>query len=148
MKLKWTYEACRKDALKYASRGEWSNKSPSAYQAARRGGWLDNVCKHMQPQRKPPGYWTLARCKTKAKAFVTRAEWQREHRASYNAAYAKGWLDKCLPVSVVQKSWTLEKAKTAAAPFETRTKWARADPAGYRAAGRHGWLDECFPLTG
>ena len=41
-KCKWTYETCLEEARKYKSRGEFSKKCGSAYQVARKNGWLDD----------------------------------------------------------------------------------------------------------
>jgi hypothetical protein len=39
--LKWTYEACKAEASKYASRGEFLNGSKTAYFKSSKNGWLD-----------------------------------------------------------------------------------------------------------
>jgi superfamily II DNA or RNA helicase len=44
----WTLEKCKKSALSYNSRSEWSIKEPSAYIIALRNGWLDVCCQHMR----------------------------------------------------------------------------------------------------
>ena len=47
MKLYWTYDKCKEEALKYKARGEFSQKNPTAYQRALRKEWLDEICVHM-----------------------------------------------------------------------------------------------------
>jgi len=42
----WTISELKKEALKFNSRAEFQRKS-AAYQAARRKGLLNNICKHM-----------------------------------------------------------------------------------------------------
>lgn len=37
----WTYERCKEEAGKYKSRNDFCVSNCSAYQAARRNGWLD-----------------------------------------------------------------------------------------------------------
>ena len=37
---KWNYEKCRNEAKKYTSRGEYAKNSKTAYQVARKNGWL------------------------------------------------------------------------------------------------------------
>lgn len=44
---KWSKEAIRKDALKYKTRSSWCANSPGAYDAAKNGKFLDEVCEHM-----------------------------------------------------------------------------------------------------
>jgi predicted GIY-YIG superfamily endonuclease len=43
----WTLPACREEAAKYNSRTEFRALSSGAYIAAKRDGWLDDVCSHM-----------------------------------------------------------------------------------------------------
>lgn len=47
MRIKWTEEKCKDEALKYKSRGEFQKKSGSAYTASIRLHILDDVCSHM-----------------------------------------------------------------------------------------------------
>jgi hypothetical protein len=44
----WTYENCKKEALKYNTKGEFSKKSTSAYMKCLENNWIDDVCKHME----------------------------------------------------------------------------------------------------
>lgn len=43
----WTKERCQEEALKYRSRSEFTKSNKGAYNAARRNGWLDEICSHM-----------------------------------------------------------------------------------------------------
>jgi len=45
--LKWQYDDCKEEALKYKTRKEFSIKSRSAYISAYRNKWLDDICSHM-----------------------------------------------------------------------------------------------------
>ena len=40
--LKWTYDACKTEAGKYASRGEFFKGSKTAYSKSSKNGWLDD----------------------------------------------------------------------------------------------------------
>ena len=46
-KLHWTLEKCMKDALRFNGRREWYRESSAAYGSAKRNGWLDKCCHHM-----------------------------------------------------------------------------------------------------
>ena len=48
----WTKERCKEETLKYNTRSEFQKGSESAYQAARKNGWLDDICKHMPRKTK------------------------------------------------------------------------------------------------
>lgn len=43
----WTFERCQAEALKYETRKSFELGTISAYQTARRNGWLDQICTHM-----------------------------------------------------------------------------------------------------
>ena len=47
-KLQWTLEKCLIDAKRFTGRREWSMKSSAAYGSAKRNGWLDQCCAHME----------------------------------------------------------------------------------------------------
>lgn len=93
----WTLERCMDDAAKYKTRSEWQKLSVSGYDAAKRKGWLDQCCDHMDPEAhgKPNGYWTLERCMEDAAKYSSRREWQYSQGSAYVAARKKGWLDQC-----------------------------------------------------
>ena len=46
--IKWSYEKCEKEALKFKTRNEFRKNSYGAYNRARKKGWLDKVCSHMR----------------------------------------------------------------------------------------------------
>ena len=93
----WTLQRITSEAKKYETRTTfykgtnvlffpslilWStlNIREAPYIAAYRRGWLDRVCTHMQPDRKPPGYWTRKRVLTEAKKYSGRAEFFKQAR--------------------------------------------------------------------
>ena len=51
-KIKWTYEKLAEEAKKYNSKKDFKLFSHSAYVTAVRNGVLDDICRHMQRQRK------------------------------------------------------------------------------------------------
>jgi hypothetical protein len=44
----WTFENCRREALKYKSRHEFAKTKSWCYQTALSNNWLDEICKHME----------------------------------------------------------------------------------------------------
>lgn len=60
--LYWTLDRCQKEAKKYVTLRDFINESGSAYNAAKRKGWLELVCAHMLRTNMPAGYWTKAQC--------------------------------------------------------------------------------------
>lgn len=89
----WTEQLCKNEALMYKTRTQFRKKSNGAYAAARRNGWLNNICSHMKEMCKPPNYWTLELCKSKAIQYKTRSEFRKNFSGAWNAARRNGWLD-------------------------------------------------------
>ncbi len=63
------------------------------YTAAKRNGWLDDVCLHMTPGKRPNGYWTIDKVREEAKKFNSRSEFKRKSGSAYSYALKNGWLD-------------------------------------------------------
>ena len=91
--------------------------------------------------------WTLNTCMDEAKKYSGIKEWQIASAGSYNAAFAKGWLEQCC-VHMDRKlfprnHWTLERCIEDARQYQTKTQWASARRSGYTVASKNGWLDQC-----
>lgn len=87
----WSKEACQAESLRYSTRSEFQKGSPGVYSTAQRRGWIDEICAHMGPKRKPRGFWTKSNCSTEAKAFSTMAELKKNSRGAFNAIQQNGW---------------------------------------------------------
>jgi hypothetical protein len=92
-KIYWTFERCKKEALRYNTRYKFQKISGSAYNSALKNNWLDMITTHMSKTQKPTGYWNFERCHTEALKYNTRYEFQKTSISAYSAAYKKGWLD-------------------------------------------------------
>jgi len=92
--LRWTYEKCKKEALKYKSRHEFENSSKGAYESSRKNGWLDEVCSHIIPTQKPRNYWTKEKCHEESLKYNSKSELRIKNNALVCAAYRNGWLDE------------------------------------------------------
>ena len=100
----WTKENCHVEALKYDTRTKFLNECFSAYRAAQKGKWLDEICSHMKEVMKPSGYWTKERCTEEAKKYETRYAFQSQAQSAYHAARKFGWLDQiCLHMGCMGK---------------------------------------------
>lgn len=98
----WTYDKCKKIALKYNTRKEFAINCGSAYKYAINNNILNEVCKHMMIKRKPMNYWTFEKCKEEAHKFNTRNEYRIKSGSSYDKALKNGWLnDICSHMKVV-----------------------------------------------
>jgi len=74
--------------------------SGGAYQAASKGGWLDDVCSHMKKRGElisnARRKWTKESVAAVAKNYSTRTEFQysKEHSGAYRRAQRDGYLDE------------------------------------------------------
>lgn len=91
IRMKWTLEALKADALKYKTRGEWQ-KNSSAYKAAHRRNLVDECCSHMKSGLVMK--WTTEALKADALKYKTRGEWYKNSSA-YGAARKRNLLDEC-----------------------------------------------------
>jgi very-short-patch-repair endonuclease len=91
--------------------------------------------------------WTLENCILESKKYKNIKEWQTASAGSYQAAFKKGWIDKCTEHMTRQLAprnyWTLERCKADALKYKSRTEWSKAKPSGYSVAAKKGWLKEC-----
>ena len=92
MHQKWGKAACRREALKYKSRGDFQHGSPSAYQAALMKHWLDEytwfeVVHHHA--------WTHDEFLAEAKKYKSITEFTRGDNGAAIAGRLRGWMEEC-----------------------------------------------------
>ena len=142
----WSLELVQQEALKYQTRNNFQTGSSSAYQSARRNGWLDEVCSHMErPERlSEPSKWTFAAIRQEALKYETRSKFKNKSASAYNAASKNGWLNEaCTHMERPNKSikWTSEAVEQEALKFKTRNEFRKGSRNAYAVARRNGWLD-------
>lgn len=86
----WNYETCWKEAEKYKSRNEFKHGNNSAYNVARKNGWIDDY-DWLIPQLE---IWTCQKCIEIAQQCVTKADFKKANSKAYQAASHNGWMDK------------------------------------------------------
>lgn len=87
---RWTVETLTAIAQKHKTTGEFFEKDPAAYMAAKRKKVFDDITKHMTKRKE----WTLKSVKEAASKFKSRGAFAEGNRAAYSAAIRKGWLDE------------------------------------------------------
>ena len=94
----WTKNRCKKEALKYNKRNEFSEKSSGAYMACLKNKWLNEVCTHMKGKvQKPNNYWTIERCRDEAKKYISKSNFIKYSGSAYQSSRKNGWLNEiCL----------------------------------------------------
>ena len=86
-----TIDELQIEALKYATRRDFSLNSQKLYRYAWKNGLLDQICSHMQDQRKK---WSIEELKSEALKFNTRSEFQFGSNKAYQVARYHGLLDE------------------------------------------------------
>lgn len=138
----WTKSELLLDAAKYNSRIEWKRESNSAWAAARKNGWLDEACGHMQVLRRKT--LTKAEVLASATSHSTRGEWQKADPSAHTKACREGWLDDVCAHMAPPRGVALSKQEVlmSALNFSGRTEWKDNHGAAWAKAQRDGYLDE------
>jgi len=148
-----TKHECHIDALKFKTRAKFSKYSSSSYGIARKHGWLDDICSHMDIIKKPYGYWSLEKCTELAKPYKTRMSFGKNEPYAYSSAQRNKWLDQvCAHMEITAKPdgyWTLEKCIEVAKKYEFKNEFRKNESSAYAIIKRNKWLDEaCGHLKG
>ncbi len=141
----WKLHEVKVRAWEYSNRTDFRKKSRSAYNAAIKNQWIDDVCQHMvtehKPLKQPRKSWSVEEIQTEALKFSTRTEFKARSRA-YEAAKRKKLIDVvCAHMTPVHKKWTIEMVRRQAKKYQTRNKFNEGSHQAYLAAHRNGWLE-------
>lgn len=141
----WTKEKCLREAKKYNNRKEFRKCSSAAADFAKRNGWLDEICSHMDYINKPNGYWSKERCIMELKQISTIEQLNRNTKLR-SVLYYHGWMDELTKHITRNKNpngyWTKERCSEEARKYSTRKEFKIGQPAAYNKASRMKWLDK------
>lgn len=95
----WTFDKCHEAALNYNTRTEFANNMHlSAYNSAKRNGWLDDICGHMAKIKIKYSFWNdKEKCRKEAQKYDGRTLFCRGTYGAYYVASKNGWLDEFFP---------------------------------------------------
>ena len=94
----WTFDKVKQEAEKYNTKMEFDRGNTSAYQAAYKNNWLDDVTKHMvKKETNPRGYWTYDMVKQEAEKYNKRTEFWKGSPSAYTVASKNNWLNDFFP---------------------------------------------------
>lgn len=141
MKKIWTKEKCQEIALKYKTKKEFIKKYNSAYKAAYKYNWLDDICSHMTKNRT---HWTKEKCKEKALKYKHKIDFKNNDISAYRFAYNHNFLnDICLHMehkhkkNISKNDCILESKK-----YNTRNDFKKNSKKYYEYARKNKWLDD------
>ena len=88
----WTYERCKKEALKYDNIKDFQKNSSGARNAIYKNKWIE-LTSHIEPKHKPNGFWSFEQCEKEAKKYNSRIGFQIGSGSAYVISKKKGWLN-------------------------------------------------------
>ena len=141
----WTFERCRKIALKCKNKKELKTNYGGVYHSSRKNGWYDDICKHMIQKIKPNYYWTEKRCGENALKYKTRRDFQKYSGGAYNSAKRNGWLDNiCSHMIIKQKKngyWNYEKCEKIVKNYNDKPSLRKNHGYVYDIIIKNKWFD-------
>ncbi|MEZ8773781.1 GIY-YIG nuclease family protein, partial [Vibrio sp. 10N.247.310.17] len=121
----------------------------TAYKAAIKNGWMEEICSHLEYKKKRNGYWTLERCMTVAQKYTTKVSFKEGAPEAYTATYKHNWQNiVCSHMTSENGKWTKKTCSEVAMMHTTRDSFIKYASGAYQAARRQGFLDEiCSHMT-
>lgn len=148
----WTKERVLKEVRRYKTYKELRKKNRSVTEAARLGGYLDEIHKILSSDEgystKKPGHWQKkVNCIDAAKQCSTYAEFTRTYAQAYRSVRLNGWIEefkKMFPPSGRKPDgyYSYEKCKEIASKCNTRKEFETLDVVAYDKCRNKGWIED------
>lgn len=135
--IKWTYEACYQEALKYESSGDFAKGNGSAYDTARKQGWLKDYAWFVEKCKRD--YWNKETCLEAAKDCSTMMQFITEYGRAYQMAKKEGWI-KDYTWLETRLIWTRETCYEEALKYNSKKEFVEGSNGAYQAAAKNGWF--------
>lgn len=141
---KWSEITCREEALKYNTRGEFAQKSASAYEVARRNGWLENYT-WFEEKQKPAGYWDhYDNCYNAALECRNKSDFCHRFNRAYVIAKRNEWLKDYTWLykkrQAHNKKWDYITCFNEARKYRTKKEFGTNARGAYKVALKNGWI--------
>lgn len=133
IRLVWTLESAKKEALKYKYFVDFRKKSSGCCTACYRNGWMAEVISHMiKKDRKV--IFTFSYCKKTASNYKKISHFRKKHSACYRFCESKGWDKKIFAHMTKIVKWDKEKAIKCAKKYKTHADFCKNE------SGAYSWL--------
>ena len=141
---KWNKKACFEEAKKYNSAHEFEKANGSAYDAARRNGWIREYT-WFEVLWEPK--WDKDSCYQEAKRYKTRGEFQKGSPSAYNIAHRRKWIEDydwlVSRIKYPKGYWDdYDRCYQEAKQYVSRIGLQNGNKNAYESARKHGWLDD------
>ena len=136
----YDYNTCYEIAKNYTYSSEFQKGNGSAYNVARKNGWIKDYTWFVKKQH---DVYTYEECYEIAKDYDCVSEFQKGNGSVYAKARERGWLkDYTWFKPRSRKPYTYEECYEIAKKYDTRTKYCKGNIGAYQASLNHGWLDD------
>ena len=135
--MKWTYEICKEEALKYNTRKELQLNNPSIYAKIKGSKWFE-LYNHMKTKNN----WSYEECKTEALKYNTRKELQKNSSTFYSKIKDNKWFELYNHMETTN-IWTYEKCRKDALKYNTRKEMGIENQLLYCAIRKNKWYELC-----
>ena len=124
----WTKERCQEVAMQYEKKAIFQNTEFSAYNAAFKNGWLDEITAHMERNTQ----WKEFQLIAMAGEYETIADFREAEPNAYMAAHRMGITEKVFAhMTPLHDSWTKEKIIAFAKQFPHRSAFEDGNASAY-----------------
>lgn len=142
----WTKERVIEEAAKYKTKGAFQNYSFSAYTAALKNGWLDEL---VFENSKIVINMTYEEAKEYAAQFKNKTNLKSNSTEKYTFIKNKGWLDEFFPENYPERiEWTDEMIIEEGSKYKNRKEFEKQNHTAYMKAKERNLLDNLFPKHG
>lgn len=143
MARKFTKNEILKKARRFNTRTEFKNGENGAYHSARKQGFLDEACAHMEVKRHN---WTLKKLQDRAKNYTSLNDFMKKEKGAYLWAMRNGFREK-ITAHMERKInrpgyWTKDNCRLEAKKYSSRSDFMRLSGSAYNVALKNEWVDE------
>jgi len=143
--VKWTYDACYKEAKKYKTLKEFKRNCSSAHTTAYKNGWMKDYTWLELPRTAKK--YTYEYFISVVKKYTTLKDFRENEKNLYNCAKRHKWLNAEKFQSLARSTkpygyWTKERCQKLALKYNTISEFRINESGAYSAARNKGWLEE------
>jgi len=142
----WTYDVCKKEALKFTNRHQMGLESPNIYNKILRKKWFSELCSHfLLDNRKPNGYWIYKKCKEEALKYIRIVDFKKGSGGAYISSRHNGWLKDVTKHMIKIKPvgfWSKENCRIEALKYNTKIEFKNKSGSAYNASIKNKWIND------
>lgn len=137
--MKWTYEICKEEALKYKNRLELKVNNKPVFTKINREKWYE-LYNHME-YNKSKIYWTYNKCKEISLNFKTLNELKQFSETAVKIIRKNKWFELIAHLNSNIKHWTYEECKLETLKYKTKKELMMNNISIYEKIRREKWYE-------